>query len=54
MKGARLGEQVWWEKAYAVVKTEEGVIADDVRESPEHAVGAIGGSGLEADLLMVS
>ena len=54
--GERGRETGVWGKgeAYAVVETEEGVIAEDVHEGAEHAFGAIGGAGLEADLPMVS
>jgi hypothetical protein len=41
-------------EAYAVVEAEERVVAEDVEEGVEHAFRAIGGTSLEADLLMVS
>jgi len=41
-------------EAYAVVEAEERVVAEDVEKGVEHAFRAIGGTSLEADLLMVS
>jgi len=51
---SRCDECGWKGEAYAVVKTEEGVVAEDVEEGIEHAFRAIVGASLEADLLRVS
>ena len=40
--------------AYAIVESEKGVIANNVHERADHAIGAIGSSCLKPDLLMVS
>lgn len=41
-------------EAYAIVEAKSGVIAKDVHERGEHALGAIMCAGLKADLLIVS
>ena len=41
-------------KAYASVETQDAVCLEDMHECAEHALGAIWGAGLKADLLGVS
>lgn len=41
-------------RAYAIIEAEKGVITENVEEGGKHAFRAIGGAGLEADLLVVS
>ena len=49
-----MGERKRFGCAYAVIKTQKGVVAQYVHKSAEHAFRAIGGAGLKADLLTVS